>query len=368
MMKQLKKLTLQFFAGANITIVVLMLLVGFSDRIDPSHYPLAGCVGMTFPFFLILNFLFVGFWMLFHWQKVWIPILGFLLAYVPINIYMPIRVMEDPPDGSLKLMSYNVCGFGGKGTQVKNTFDSIFNYLLAQQPDIACFVEHNDTWRHSDVLFEQHFAYNELVNLKTGKRGWKNQIGLHTRFPILRSERIDVPTDTEVNGAAAFYLQIDSDTLLLVGCHLENIHLTTNDRKQYKEILRGELKGDTAKAEGKDMLMKLSQAFAVRARQAKAIKDYVERNGKGKRVIICGDFNDTPVSYTRHTLAKGLTDCFAASGCGLGLSYNQKGFNFRIDHILCSNDFTPYHCTVNTKMAVSDHYPLVCWLKMSQKP
>lgn len=368
MIKQLKKLTLQFIAGANIAIVLLMLFVGFSDRIDPEQHPLLACVGMTFPFFLAINFLFIGFWMIFHWRKVWIPIVGFLLAYVPINIYMPMHATEEPPADALKVVAYNVCGYGGKGTEVKNTFDSIFHFITSPPPDIVCIVEDNDTWRHSDVLFAQHFAHNELVSLRLEKASWENRIGMHTRFPILRSERIDVPTETRVNGAVAFYLQTETDTLLLVACHLENIHLTNTDRRQYKEILKGEMKGDTAKAEGLEMIGKLSGAFAIRAQQVKIIRQYIREHSAGKPLIVCGDFNDTPISYTRHTLAEGLTDCFATSGRGLGLSYNQKGFNFRIDHFLCSPDLTPYHCQVDNKIAFSDHYPVICWLKMADKP
>ena len=367
MIKKLKKLTLQIFAGANFAVVLLMLFVGFSDRIDPEQYPLLACLGLTFPFFLVANFLFLGFWMLFHWRKVWIPIAGFLLAYVPINIYMPVRMMEEPPEGTLKLISFNVCGFGGKGAKVKDTFGNIFSYLTDHQPDILCIVEDNDTWRHSDTLFAKHFAYNEKVSIGN-KHGWNNHIGIHSRFPILKSEYIPAETVTGVNGAIAFYMKHDNDTLLLIGCHLENVHLNRIDRAQYKEILKGDMKGDTAKAESRDMISKLSGAFVIRAKQAKTVHQYIKEHGRDKSVIVCGDFNDSPISFSRHTIAQGMRDCFSESGCGLGLSYNQKGFNFRIDHILCSPDITPYHCYIDSKMAESDHYPVICWLKMREKP
>ena len=69
-----------------------------------------------------------------------------------------------------------------------------------------------------------------------------------------------------------------------------------------------------------------------------------------------------------HEIAKGLTDCFAETGRGLGLAYNRKGFYFRIDHILCSDHFTPYNCQVDDKIDASDHYPILCWLKLVHKP
>ena len=80
-------------------------------------------------------------------------------------------------------------------------------------------------------------------------------------------------------------------------------------------------------------------------------------------IILCGDFNDTPISYTRRVVSQSLTDCFVETGMGLGLSFNQKGFNLRIDHIMCSNHFEPYNCRVDDKMDASDHYPIMCWLE-----
>lgn len=367
MIKQLKKFTIQLIAGANLAIVVLMLLVGFSDRIDPEQHPLLACAGMTFPIFLLANLLMLCFWTLFAWRKLWIPVAGFILAYVPINIYMPVRAMESPPDDALKLVSYNVCGYGSTITQGDH-FDSIFSYLRHQQADIICLQEDNDTWRSADDRFAQYFAHTARVKISCDETKWANHVGLYTRYPILRSERIDLTTSTRVNGAAAFYLQVGSDTMLVVGCHLENIHLNKKDRQQYKEILKGSMERDTAQAEGKMLLGKLSGAFKIRAAQAKTIRSYIKEHRESGPVIVCGDFNDTPISFTRHTIAEGLTDCFSASGRGLGLSYNQKGFNFRIDHILCSEDLTPYHCLVDRKISESDHYPVVCWLKMGHNP
>ena len=84
-------------------------------------------------------------------------------------------------------------------------------------------------------------------------------------------------------------------------------------------------------------------------------------------MIVCGDFNDNPISYARRIISQGLTDCFVETGKGIGLSYNQKGFYVRIDHILCSEHFQPYNCQIDDEMDASDHYPILCWLKMQEK-
>ena len=360
MIKQLKQFTINLIAGANIAAVLLMLVVGYAGHFYPPDHPLLSTLGLTFPVFLVLNVLFVLFWVVFKWRMLWIPIAGFLLAYIPISTYVPINPHQDVPDGSLKVLTYNVCAYGGNG-KYKDGFERILDYLTEQQADIVCLQEDVDTWRRYVMnRFERLYPYNDTTVLTQSSKAL-NGVGIHTRFPILRKERIEY--ESTGNGSVAYYLKVGRDTLLVINNHLEGTHLSINDRTQYKDILRGEKEMDTARAESKLLADKLGKSAAKRAVEADAVRQYVEQHSQYP-VIVCGDFNDTPISYTYHTLTKTLTDCFAKSGAGIGLSYNQKGFWVRIDHILCSDDFTPYNCQVDSKIDYSDHYPMVCWLKM----
>ena len=155
--------------------------------------------------------------------------------------------------------------------------------------------------------------------------------------------------------------------MLVVNNHLEGTHLSKEDRNNYKRMLHGRMERDTARAESRLLLNKLETWVAKRAPQADAVHRYVQEH-RAYPTIVCGDFNDNPISYSRRTIAKGLTDCYVETGTGIGLSYNQKGFFFRIDNILCSKHFTPYRCYVDNKIDFSDHYPMVCWLKLRNNP
>ena len=155
--------------------------------------------------------------------------------------------------------------------------------------------------------------------------------------------------------------------LLVINNHLETTHLSTEDRQHYQEIIKGKVKRDTLKEESILLLSKLGNSSAIRAKQAEAVHEYIEAH-RQYPMIVCGDFNDSPISYSRRIIAKGLTDCFVETGLGVGLSYNQKGFYFRIDHILCSKDIQPYNCEIDNEMDASDHYPIICRLKMTDKP
>ena len=365
MIKQLKSFTINLVAGANVATVILMLGAGYSDRLNPVDYPLLSCFGITFPIFLIVNLLFLFFWLTFKWRKAWIPIMGYLMVYFPLSIYMPINLNQDVSEDALKIISYNVCTYGGNN-KYENGFDTIYNYLKRQKADIVCLQEDVDSWRRFVFIrYEKIYPYNDTTifsNTATSMNG----VGIHTRFPILRKERI--PYRSQANGSVAYYLKLDNgDTLLVINNHLEGTHLSNEDRSNYKRMIKGKMERDTAKAESMLLINKLGSSAAMRAPEAEAVHRYVEEH-RQYPIIVCGDFNDNPISYSRRTIAKGLKDCFVETGRGLGLSYNEKGFNFRIDHILCSDHFEPYNCQVDDKMDASDHYPISCRLKLVHKP
>lgn len=112
MLKRLKNFTLHAMAGANIANIALMLLVGYSDRIDPLSHSHLAMAGLAFPIFLAVNMGFVVFWVLFRLRGVVIPLAGYLLCFGPLRTYMPFNRQHKVPEGAIKVMSYNVWNFG----------------------------------------------------------------------------------------------------------------------------------------------------------------------------------------------------------------------------------------------------------------
>ncbi len=363
MIKKLKHFTIQLVAGANVATVIVMLLVGYSDHLDPTAHPMLSTVGLTFPIFLFINLLFVFFWLVFYGTKIWIPILGYILAYEPISIYFPLNREQPIPEDALKVVTYNVCAYGGN-KRYDDGLKPISDYLCEQKADIVCLQEDVDTWR-KDVFkkYKRSYSYNDTIVIMKSSAGY-NAVGIHTRFPILRRERI--PYSSKANGSAAWWLDVEGDTVIVVNNHFESCHLTSRDRRQYRQILHGEISGDSARSESKLLLVKLAEANAKRAEQIRTVRQFVEKHQQYP-IIVCGDFNDSPISYSHYAMSQVLTDCFKESGNGLGLSYNQKAFSFRIDHIFCSEDFVPIHCEVDSRMNASDHNPVICWLKIRRK-
>ena len=164
------------------------------------------------------------------------------------------------------------------------------------------------------------------------------------------------------NHSEAYWLAIGRDTVLLINNHLESTALPQAMRQRFKTLVKGELDGDSMKTESKALVAKLAESTARRAPQADSVAAFIERH-QGTPIILCGDFNDSPISYVRHTIARQLIDCYADTGNGPGISYHYNGFWVRIDNMMCSTHFTPYRCTVDRSISASDHYPVYCWLK-----
>lgn len=349
-------------AGANVVTVLLMLMTGFADYVNPVSHPYLSITGLLFPFMALFNLGFLFFWLTFKWRMAFIPFAGFLLAYAPMRQYVPLNLPASPPEDAIKVISYNVELYTGH-PRYESGLPAIIDYLKQEQPDIVCLQEDYDEKHRARARMDSLYAYSDTTYL-VRKHGI-NAVGIYSRFPILRKERIAYAS--KGNGSVAYYLLVGTDTLLVVNNHLESNHFSADDRKQYKEIIKGHAERDYARAESKKLISKLADAAAQRAPQALAVRQYIEDH-RQYPVIVCGDFNDNPLSYARRIVGKGLTDCYVSTARGVGYSYNQGGFYVRIDNMMCSDDIIPYGCKIDSKIDASDHYPIVCWLKMPRKP
>ena len=359
-MINIRNIVMHIFTGASVATALLLVFVGYSDRINPVSHPVLACVGMTLPFFIIVNLLFLVAWIFIKWKRAWIPLLGLLIAYPPIRTYFPLHGSSKVPEGCIKVLSYNVCGYSGNKDYEKTCIDSICDYLKRQKAHIVCLQEDVNSSIPTMERMAEIFPFNDTVHINNSEK-YPNSVGIHTRYPIIRKERI--PYKSEANGSVAFFLKIGKQEVIVINNHLESFHLNPNDRQNYKDILKGEMGSQEMKAETRTLIKKVSDAMAIRAPQADAVHRYIEAH-KNYPIIVCGDFNDTPISYVRHTIAQDLTDCYVETGTGAGISYNQKGFSFRIDQMMCSNHFQPFRCKIDQSTKASDHYPIVCWMML----
>lgn len=360
-MKKLKAFTLHVFAGANVATILVMLAVGHADSLDPTRHPMLSNAGLAFPVFLVLNLAFVVFWVVFKMRWVVIPLAGFLLCYGPVRRYCPLNIPHDPPADAIKVLSYNVWYFVG-WDYPGGASNPILDYICEQDADIVCLQEsatNEITQAKFDSVFAPVYQYRDTVKRESGEC-----ITLLSKYPIVGKERI--PYASRGNISAAFRVRIDGEEVLVINNHLETTGLSVEEKTQFKSMVKGQLEVDTAEITSKQLVHKLGRATAIRAAQAEAVARYVADHSD-MPIIVCGDFNDSPISYVRRTIAQGLSDCYVETGNGPGISYHHNAFWVRIDHIMCSPHFEPIACRVDHSIEASDHYPIVAWLKKPAK-
>jgi endonuclease/exonuclease/phosphatase family metal-dependent hydrolase len=112
----------------------------------------------------------------------------------------------------------------------------------------------------------------------------------------------------------------------------------------------------------KSISASLRKGFITRSIQAKLVKKNIDSSPYP--VLVTGDFNDTPVSYSYRRIRRGLNDSFVTSGYGAGFTYKGNYPANRIDYILYDNELESRSFNI-LKVKYSDHYPVVAWLTKS---
>lgn len=347
--------------GVNAFFVGVMLLTAYSPYIHPEVHPIESCMGLAFPVFLIINACFLIFWLIVRYKLALLPLLGFLLCYPQIRTYMPFNFRTSAvPENSIKLLSYNVMSFGNM--KKENGKNPILSYIQEINPDIVCMQEfatsdqakiHLNTADIRQAL--KGYLYHQVNQVG---QGGGSRLACYSRYPILSARVIDYKSN--YNGSVVYEIKINEDTVTLINNHLESNKLTKEDKVVYESMLK-DPDAHKVKSGARLLLRKLGEASAIRASQARAIAKEIADSPHAS-VIVCGDFNDSPVSYAHRVISEELDDAFTQSGRGLGISYNQNKFFFRIDNILISKNLQSYNCTVDRSIKESDHYPIWCYI------
>lgn len=348
MLKIIDKIILIF------TIPMLVGLVGaYSARyIDPNTWVIPSLLGLAYPFLLISNILFLLYWIT-RWHKMALVVLAILLLGIPVfmSYYGTNSRSGENEPSDLSILSYNVRYFDRYAwTKNKNTRYKLLDYLNRFKGDVACLQEF--------PVGDNPLKVEIIHSLSSYKYHYINgNMALFSRKPIIRAQQI--PFDKNYT-SSCIYCDIagKKDTVRIYSVHLESYKLGNKERQFVKEITGGS--GNDISKGIKNILSRISKANQNRAVQAEQIKRH--SLDSPHPVIICGDFNDTPLSYTYRELDNGLKDCFIEKGRGLGNTYIGEFPSFRIDYILHSPEYKAVGYSRGS-VSLSDHYPITARLK-----
>lgn len=355
------------FGILTLAVVIALLLAYIVQWINPAHHTtLLLMLPLIMPILYVANLCCLLYWIV-RWKPfAVVPLAVGLLGIGGAALFFKPQLTKEypgPPSSAvdMKVMTYNTMGMNNRvDGQLVSSMDEIAEAVDSVSPDILCIQEFQSTPHAPKNVFDSKI--NQLQNsriqykINTGNgNGWG--LAVYTRFPILKTGYIDFTNSS--NSAIWCDIVLRSDTVRVFNAHLQTTSVTASDQEFINNM---DFVSDTTRStKFKNIYHKLLANYSLRAVQADTLKNHI--NNSPYKVIVCGDFNDTPMSYVYHKIRKGLNDAYKSTGHGP--SYTYKGFFnlLRIDYVMYSDglDAKEYSAPF---FECSDHKPVVVTFRM----
>jgi endonuclease/exonuclease/phosphatase family metal-dependent hydrolase len=331
-----KSRTNWFVLSLNSIACVGILLTYAAAAFSPSAMGYLALFGLAYPFILAINLLFVVYWLFKKRRNALLSAGLIILGWNHFTDFFQFSTKGavNPDATLLKVLTYNVHVFDVfDKTDGATTRDAIYDVLQREQADVVCFqefyqCEKKNSFPTRDTLlkFLPTKYYHERYTHAISGQQYFGVVTL-TKYPIVKKGF--VPFATDVNNFC-IYIDIlkEGDTVRVYNAHLQSIRFKPEDY----DLAKGKTEQSEIDDAGKRIARRLKNAFVKRQEQTDRIAESIR--ACQYPVILCGDFNDPPVSYTYCTLTEQLKDSFKACGNGIGNTYIGAFPSFRIDYIL----------------------------------
>lgn len=363
----------------NTTFALMLLLAFVSAYLPPSVSLIASYCGLAFPYLMVVNAVFVVLWLPLDYRFALISMCVILLNINNIDRNFQLRPTEKPTvcASCVKVMSYNAKLFGLYEQSTKTIRDynrnQVYSLFARERPEILCVQEY--FWDGSGKLdFPTTDTIMSILHLDNKKRNaflffpvnnkykdYHYGMAIFSRYRILGGDSVFV-SDSSSNSAIYVDVKYKADTLRIYNVHLASMHMDADDYAIGREFAIRGIDDPNLDKKARILSKKVGKAFLERQNQAEVLRAHID--SCRYPVIICGDFNDSPVSYAYHKVGHGFKDAFRASGGGQGQTYCGDAFpSYRIDYILHDERYKSYGYTTYDSLKVSDHYPI--WTNIS---
>jgi endonuclease/exonuclease/phosphatase family metal-dependent hydrolase len=277
----------------------------------------------------------------------------------------------------IKIITFNTQLFGlyqnETSVDIVNTeympaMDSFLQVMKRENADVVClqevYAKSGDLKALARFLkAEGGFDYSQTYTLS--KRRPYGMIVL-SKYLIKKWQPISLGQNTG-NMAMSVDIEIPSEYSFLRNARIRvyNLHLQSfRFAKKDYEVMQKQTQKQQIDIEGSmGIITRLRLGYQRRAQQVQVIKENLLACDFPK--IICGDFNDIPLSYTYRQLSTGMRDAFVESGSGLETTYKGSMPSFRIDYVLFDNPIRAIHYN-SVKEVPSDHKLVVTELQVGQ--
>jgi endonuclease/exonuclease/phosphatase family metal-dependent hydrolase len=343
--------------SVSIASVAALFLCFLSVYISPAKIWFLAYFGLLFQLFFLANIVMLILWIVRREKRF---IILHIIAFVPTiffsgYFFRPFGGGKNVDTGSenIKLLSYNLQGFRIP-YQKNTTQEKIAEFINGENPDIVCLQEFYTNDKVTEELFASllgKYKYHAVfysVKRKNSSYG----VATFSRYPIKMT--LEIPFEKTANAAMYTDIDVNGKVIRVYNVHLQSIKLNINKLFSGKNNRFDEIE---------EVSSRLKTAFIKRAGQVDIMAKHIDVSPYP--VIICGDFNDTPMSYTYNKLKGNRLDSFCEAGKGMPSTYRLSVVPFfRIDYILHDKSMEALTYTVH-HIDYSDHFPISSVVKLS---
>ncbi len=317
--------------------IVALLLLGsyLSPSSNPQYLWPISFLGLGYIALIVTNVVFILYWLFQAKLYIFISLGAIILGFAHTGKYFQLAGREKRnSDTTVKVMSFNIQNFDERH-KGKNPYPKFYKYLKTQLPNILCMQEFNpwvgisETTNAKDEL-RKAFGKRFYIVARNSK---SNNLIIVSTYPIIKHKGIIFNGKKSTNGAMWADIVVGKDTVRVFNVHfqsflLNKVKVDINDKNRAIESSKGIIKS-------------LRNGFKKRKPQVDIVLKEMEASPYP--VILCGDFNDTPMSFTYGKITDNLKDAFVESGSGMGSTYSGAYPSFRIDYILHHTKMRSYN-------------------------
>ena len=346
----------------NIAFVIALFFSCLSQYISPDKYWLPAFFSLGFPVWVVINLFFFILW-IFRWRRfAFVSLAALVFAMPMLAKYVQWNRAESkaPPVKSVILITYNVKTLlNGEGKKKSSTLENVQAVIQSQEAGVACLQEFRENWWDGkkaalSIKASAKLPYSAMAEYYPASRLRNaSTIATFSKYPIVHHEHMTYSGRTF---ALITDLAVHGDTIRVFNVHLQSISFDGDDYRFIDDVAGHRLPSQRVAGEdSRRIAWKLRKGFIRRAPQARRLAEAIRSSPY--TVVVAGDFNDPPASYTYKTVKGKLRDAFVQAGRGIGNTYLGNLPKIRIDYVLLDPAF---RCTQHQVLPYrySDHYPV----------
>lgn len=262
----------------------------------------------------------------------------------------------------LRVLSYNVRVFNVYAHLAAKdyaTSKAQIQWLVDQPADVICLQEYYNQMprpgKEKPTVFDATRRLSQVrapyVTVTLEKRAQQFGLAIFSRYPILHEGKISFGEKTQNHAAWADLKLPGGDTVRVYNVHFQSMAL------EESAIVRTTRRRAWLDPPGLSLLRRFRNGAVARSRQVDTVVAHIA--ACRHPVVVCGDFNDLPYSYTYSALADDLVNAHQAVGAGVGSTYNGRLPLLRIDNQFSTPErLVPVWVKVHDEVPYSDHFPL----------